>query len=156
MNKGSREDSGLCPYHRERFSLMLRKMCREHKLLPSSCAIADGLQTVEEIPHGRGGNADVWRGVYQGSKVAIKELRVLPRRDLVSVEKVQSSALQLRSLLHTDENGIEFLSRSGTVEAIQTSKPVTADRGSQIFPYPGNGFRLDGTRHNHGFYYCVP
>ena len=100
MNEGSREDSGLCPYHRERFSLMLRKMCREHKLLPSSCAIPDGLQTVEEIPHGRGGNADVWRGVYQGSKVAVKVLRIYSRTDLASVEAVRPLLVSYSEIWH--------------------------------------------------------
>ena len=91
MNEGSRECSGLCLYHRERFSLVLRKMCREHKLLPSSCAIADGLQTIGEIPYGRGGNADVWRGLYRGSNVAIKMLRIHSKMDLASVEMVRPS-----------------------------------------------------------------
>ena len=156
MNQGLQRDSSLCTYHRDRFSVMLGRMCHEYAALPSSYAITGELERIEEFPCGRGGNADVYRGVYQGSKVTIKELRVLPRRDLVSVEKVQPSALQLRSLPHTDENEIEFLSRSGTMETAQSPKPVTTDRGSQIFPYPGDGFRLDGTWHNHGFYYCVP
>ena len=100
MNKGSREDSGLCPYHRERFSLMLRKMCSEHKLLPSSYTIADGLQTVGEIPYGRGGNADVWRGVYQGSTVAVKALRIYSRVDLASVEAVRPLLVSCSEIWH--------------------------------------------------------
>ena len=89
MNKGSQENSGLCPYHLERFSLVLRKMCREHRLLPSSYAIVDELRTIGEIPYGRGGNADVWDGVYQNSRVAIKVLRVYSRVGLASVEAVR-------------------------------------------------------------------
>jgi len=54
---------------------MLRKMCREHKLLPSSYAITDEVKRIGESPSGGGGSADVWRGVYRGSKVAVKVLR---------------------------------------------------------------------------------
>jgi len=69
--------------------MMLRKMCREHRLLPSSYAITDELWRVGEIPYGRGGYADVWRGVYRGFEVAIKVLRVHSRIDLASVERVR-------------------------------------------------------------------
>lgn len=88
MDQGSREDSFLCPHHRKRFSMMLRKICREHRCLPSSYTITDDVRWIGEIPCGGGGNADVWRGVYQGSRVAIKVLRVNLRVDLVSLERV--------------------------------------------------------------------
>jgi len=71
--------------------MVLRKMCREHKSLPSSCAITNELERIGELPSGSGGNADVWSGLYQGSKVAIKVLRVYSRVDLASVEKVRIS-----------------------------------------------------------------
>ena len=67
-------------------------MCSEHRLLPSSYVIADELQTVGGIPCGRGGNADVWHGVYRGSKVTIKVLRIHSGMDLASVEMVRHSA----------------------------------------------------------------
>ena len=68
---------------------MLRKMCREHKLLPSSYITTDEVKTIGESPSGRGGNADVWRGVYLGSKVAVKVLRVPSGVDLTSMERVR-------------------------------------------------------------------
>ena len=111
MNKGSRESSGLCPYHRERFSLVLRKMCHEHRLLPSSYAIVDELQVVGEIPCGRGGNANVWCGLYRGSKVAVKALRVHSGMDLASVEMVRPLLIFCSEILRVlTKSGIEFLS----------------------------------------------
>jgi len=68
--------------------MVLRKMCLEHGQLPSSYAITDELMWIGEHPCGKGGSADVWRGVYQGSEVAIKVLR-LNSRDLASLEKVR-------------------------------------------------------------------
>ena len=67
--------------------MMLRKMCLKHKRLPPSYAITDELRRIGEYAYGRGGNADVWRGVYRGSGVAIKVLRV-DSRNLASLEKV--------------------------------------------------------------------
>jgi len=72
--------------------MVLRKMCREHKSLPSSYAITNELERIGELPFGSGGNADVWSGLYRGSKVAIKVLRVYSMVDLASVEKVRPSA----------------------------------------------------------------
>jgi len=63
-------------------------MCLEHGRLPSSYTITGELRQIGKHPCGRGGNADVWRGAYQGSKVAIKALRV-SSRELGSLEKVQ-------------------------------------------------------------------
>jgi len=71
--------------------MVLRKMCREHKLLPTSYTIASGLKRVGELPSVGGGNADVWRGVYHSSKVAIKVLRVHSGLDLINVERVRPS-----------------------------------------------------------------
>ena len=86
-NEGSREGSPLCSHHRKRFSIILRKMCLEHGRLPPSYTITDELKWIGEHPCGRGGNADVWRGTYRGSGVAIKVLRV-NSRDVASLEKV--------------------------------------------------------------------
>jgi len=98
MNEGSQEEFGLCAYHRERFSIVLGKMCREYKLLPSSCAVTDEVKRIGESPSGRGGNADVWCGVYRGSKVAVKVLRVPgPEADLTSVERVRPPVSFLQS-----------------------------------------------------------
>ena len=69
--------------------MMLKKMCLVHKQLPSSYTITDELSPIGEYPYGKGGNADVWCGVYRGSRVAIKVLRVGPRVDLVDLERVR-------------------------------------------------------------------
>ena len=90
MKKGLREDSGLCAYHHERFFVVLRKMCREHKSLPSSYVITGELKKIGELPFGGGGYASVWCGVYRGSKVAIKVLHV-SAVDPAGVERVRFS-----------------------------------------------------------------
>ena len=69
---------------------MLRKMCREHKSLPSSYVIAGELKKIGEPPSGSGGYANVWCGMYRGSKVAIKVLHV-SAVDPASVERVRCS-----------------------------------------------------------------
>ena len=66
---------------------MLRRMCREYKLLPSSYTITDEAKRIGQSPTGRGGNADVWCGVYRDSKVAIKVLRI--HTDLARAERVR-------------------------------------------------------------------
>ena len=88
VNKGSREDSSLCAYHQKRFSMTLRKMCLKHKRLPPSYALTDELRRVGDYPYGGGGSADVWRGTYRGSQVAIKILRA-NSKNLASLEKVR-------------------------------------------------------------------
>ena len=90
MKQGLREDSRLCAYHQERFFIVLRKMCREHKSLPSSYVITGELKKTGELPSGGGGYASVWCGVYRGSKVAIKVLHVTTV-DPSSVERVHCS-----------------------------------------------------------------
>ena len=67
--------------------MMLRKMCLERKRLPPSYTITDELKWIGRYPCGRGTSADVWRGAYRGSKVAIKVLRV-NSRDLTGLQKV--------------------------------------------------------------------
>ena len=68
--------------------MVLKKMCREHKRLPPSYSITNELRWIGGYPYGGGGNADVWRGAYRGSRVAIKVLRVNSRVDLVGLERV--------------------------------------------------------------------
>jgi len=136
MNEGSREESGLCAHHQERFSVMLRKMCRKYKLLPSSYAITDEVKRIGGSPSGRGGNADVWCGMYRGSKVAVKVLRVPGSgADLANMEMVcpPASFLQHRNLPGAYGSGIGLLPRSGNMEATQTPEPITVGRGNKIF-----------------------
>ena len=68
--------------------MVLRKMCHEHKRLPLSYTTTDDLEWSGEYPVYRGGYADVWRGAYRGSQVAIKVLRVSVGTDLVNLERV--------------------------------------------------------------------
>ena len=70
---------------------MLRKMCLEHKQLPTSYTITDELKRIGESPCGGGGSANVWRGDYRGSEVAIKILRV-DSKGLAGLQKVQPFA----------------------------------------------------------------
>jgi len=86
---------------------MLRKMCTKHRLLPTSYATTEELKKAEDIPRTGGGSADVWYGVYQGSRVAIKVLRVNSGVDLRTVEMVRIPTLFVLlcvNLLRADEN----------------------------------------------------
>jgi len=138
--------------------MVLRKMCREHKSLPSSYTITDELERIGDLPSGSGGNADVWSGLYQGSKVAIKVLRVYSRVDLAGMEKVRLSApFFVPNLSSADEGGIELLSRSGSMEATQTPEHPTIGGGDKIFGHlDDDGFRVDGERYNHELSHRIP
>ena len=155
VDKGSREDSLLCTYHQKRFSMMFRKMRLEHKRLPPSYTITDGLRWIGEYPWGGGGNADVWRGVYRSSKVAIKVLRA-NSRDLAGLQKVRPFASILFNERGVDVSVIGILSRSDHMEAIQTPELVTVGGRKSVSTKPDNGFRVDGTRYYHGLRHCVP
>jgi len=132
--------------------MVLRKMCREHRRLPSSYTTTDELEWIKGLPCGGGGNADVWRGVYRGSTVAIKVLRVNSRVDLVSLERVRPFA-RIRKQTCTNENGIEILLRSGPVEAVQAPEPVTVDGCEKDFTKPDDDFRVDGAWYHHGLHH---
>ena len=74
---------------------MLRKMCCKYKVLPSSYAITNELERIEEFPSSGGGSADVFCGWYRGSKVAIKRIRHDSNR--ASVERVRLYASLFRN-----------------------------------------------------------
>ena len=152
VKQGSREDSPLCTHHQKRFSIMLRKMCRERMWLPPSYTISDELRWIGELPYGGGGSADVWRGAYRGSRVAIKVLRVNSRVDLVSLERVRPFVC-IQKLAYPDENGIEILLRSGSVEEIQTPEPATVGGGKKNLASLDDGSRVDGAWYHHGLHY---
>jgi len=130
---------------------MLRKMCLKYKRLPPSHTVADELRWIGGYPWGGGGNADVWRGVYRGSSVAIKVLRV-NSKDFDSLEKVRSFIFipSNENMMYADENGAEILLRSGPVEAIPTPKRAAAGGGEKNAVNHVDGFRVDGTWDNHG------
>ena len=135
---------------------MLRKMCLEHKRLPPSYTITDELKWIGDYPYGGGGNADVWRGVYRGSRVAIKVLRV-NSRNLARLEKVRRSISVLfnKNTVYADESWIGILSRSGPMETVQTPKSITAGRSEILPTNPGNDFRVDGAWYHHGLRHRV-
>ena len=56
---------------------------------------------------------------------------------------------------YTDESGIETLSGSGYVEAIQTPEPVAVRRHKKSVANSDDRLRMDGTRHSHGVYQCT-
>jgi hypothetical protein len=152
IDEGSREDSPLCGYHRTRFSMILGKMCHEHKRLPPLYTITDELKWIGERPSGGGSTADVWRGVYQGSKVAIKVLRTTSRVDLANLERVRPFALYHKNTECTDWSGTAILLRGGIVEAIQTPESPAAGGSEEISRNPYDGFRVDGTWYYQGLY----
>jgi hypothetical protein len=84
-------------------------MCGKHRRLPSPYAVTDELTWIGEHPSGRGGTADVWRGVYQGSKVAIKLLRVNSRADPANLERVRPFVLRNKNMTCTDGSGTAVL-----------------------------------------------
>jgi len=132
--------------------MVLRKMCREHRQLPSSYTTTDELRWIEGLPCGGGGNADVWRGVYRESTVAIKVLRVNSRVDFAGLERVRPFA-RIRKSTCTEEGSIEILLRSGPVEAVQAPEPVTVDVCEKNFANPGDDFQVDGAWYHHGLHH---
>ena len=72
--------------------MVLEKMCDKYDRLPPSYKMTGELEWGEENLIGRGGKADVWRGVYEGSQVAVKVLRVDLGMELVTLEKVDPSS----------------------------------------------------------------
>ena len=91
---------------------MLRKMCLGRRRLPPSYAITDELRWIGDYPYGGGGNADVWRGVYRGSGIAIKVLRV-NSKNLARLERVRPliSVLLDRNAACADEWDRNFVTK---------------------------------------------
>lgn len=66
----------------------LRKICGRETLLPRSARISVDLNQ-SGSPLYRGGFADVWKGEYQGTQVAIKVIRIYSKSDFAKVQKVR-------------------------------------------------------------------
>lgn len=132
--------------------MVLEKMCDNYERLPPSYEITGELEWTEENLIGRGGKADVWRGVYEGFQVAVKVLRVDLGMDLVALEKVDP---RLPSSC-TDESGTGILPGGGQVEAVQTPEPVTVRRHKKSVANSDDRLRMDGTRHYHGVRHRAP
>ena len=65
----------------------LYRMCARHSLLPRSLQIK-ACYDPTEIPHSRGGFADVWKGEYGDQAVAIKVLGISTTSDLKKISRV--------------------------------------------------------------------
>ena len=77
----------LTPKLRRKCVSTLCRMCGQLALLPQSLQIPLCYDQ-SDAPLYRGGYADVWKGDHQGSKVAVKVLRVYSRDDFGRIVKV--------------------------------------------------------------------
>ena len=65
-----------------------RQLCGRKGLLPTSHIIPGEFVRTTEYPVAYGGFSDVWEGIYNQKRVAIKALRVYQEHDLRKVKKV--------------------------------------------------------------------
>ena len=70
-----------------------RQLCGRTGLLPTSHTIPERLIQTTEHPVASGGFGDVWEGIYDDKRVAIKALRVYKRDGVQKVKKVTHPAL---------------------------------------------------------------
>ena len=66
----------------------VRQLCGWTGLLPTSHIIPEGLIRTTEDPVTGGGFSDVWEGIYDDKRVAIKALRLYKGDDIRTVSKV--------------------------------------------------------------------
>ena len=66
----------------------LQRLCSRKGFLPTSHAIPGRLIRTIEHPVATGEYADVWEGIYNGKRVAIKALRVYKGSDVRNVKRV--------------------------------------------------------------------
>ena len=78
----------LHPFLRRKCVRTLCRLCGRQALLPRSLQIPICYNRLE-IPRYRGGYADVWMGLHQGLRVAVKVLRVYSTNDFGRVTKVR-------------------------------------------------------------------
>ena len=91
----------------------LRKLCGRHALLPRSVQITPTYDRSND-PQYRGGYAEVWKGKYQGRKVAVKVLIVYVSSDLDEIMKVIMSRACVNG--GADHNCVGILQGSHNVE----------------------------------------
>lgn len=70
-----------------------RKLCGQTGLLPASHIIPENLIRTSEFPVASGGSGDVWEGIYNSERVAIKALRVYKVDDVREIRKVTPAFL---------------------------------------------------------------
>ena len=73
----------------------VRQFCGWTGFLPTSHTIPEGLIRTTEDPVAGGGFSDVWEGIYDDKRVAIKALRVYKGDDIRKVRKVSHPAFPI-------------------------------------------------------------
>ncbi|KAF9643599.1 kinase-like protein [Thelephora ganbajun] len=76
------------PQHDMKIFKKFRQLCGRTGLLPASHIIPEGLTQTTENPVASGGFGDVWEGIYNDKRVAIKALRVYMVDNVRKVRKV--------------------------------------------------------------------
>lgn len=121
----------------------LRMICGQRALLPRSVKITPDYNRFDD-PQYRGGYADVWKGEYQGRKVAVKVLRMYVSSDL---DKITSVCFRLGSSESSaDQVFAEIQQRSYNVEKPQKSKCAPVVRSNNGRQAPHNDITMDGQR----------
>jgi hypothetical protein len=72
----------------QKYIIVLRRLCGNSGILPTSYHLNDGIEKSGSVPHGSGGFADVWQGKFRGRRVALKVLRTYATDDINKVKKV--------------------------------------------------------------------
>jgi hypothetical protein len=82
-------ESGRLDEHQQRnYTAVMRKLCGNCGILPTSYMITDSLKTVGELAIAGGGFAEVWEGTHRGRRVAMKVLKVYLMSDQELLKKV--------------------------------------------------------------------
>jgi hypothetical protein len=71
------------------FLISFGKICSAAKQLPASALLSAGLTKHGDTPVASGGMTDVWRGEYQGTRVAIKAFRTYSPQNLEEAMEVR-------------------------------------------------------------------
>ena len=72
-----------------------RQLCGQTGLLPTSHIIHEEIIRTTEHPVASGGFGDVWEGIYNDKRVAMKALRVYKKEDVQEVKKVTHPVLPI-------------------------------------------------------------
>lgn len=72
----------------KKFLISFGDFCSATKRLPASVVLSEGLVKCDSVPRDSGGLTDIWRGKYQGTRVAIKVFRACPVQNLEEAKKV--------------------------------------------------------------------